>query len=239
MFFAALDGFDTHGNQLVAAPHHRQPRQPAEELGDALGAFYAAMKALQLDDAVTAFTQATSAAPSPQQQHRHDHAWATPICGGRRRHAGRATARSPSWRWAASTTWGRQLGAARPLAAHHSVDQYAATLLGWFGASDAQLNSVLPNLANFGANRRLGSCDVTGSADAGRRYLQPSGPLFGPSPAAGGGSIAPLTVGSWFHPPPHQRQFFRVFASLRRASRLCALARQHQLEALLPAVGWR
>ena len=36
-----------------------------------------------------------------------------------------------------------------------SVDQYAATLLGWFGASDAQLDLVLPNLKNFGTRRRL------------------------------------------------------------------------------------
>jgi uncharacterized protein (DUF1501 family) len=37
-----------------------------------------------------------------------------------------------------------------------SVDQYAATLLGWMGASDAQLNSILPNLPNFGSDRRVG-----------------------------------------------------------------------------------
>jgi hypothetical protein len=37
-----------------------------------------------------------------------------------------------------------------------SVDQYAATLLGWFGATDSQLNTVLPNLVNFGTNRKLG-----------------------------------------------------------------------------------
>ena len=36
-----------------------------------------------------------------------------------------------------------------------AVDQYAATLLGWFGASDAQLDTVLPNLRNFGSARRL------------------------------------------------------------------------------------
>jgi hypothetical protein len=35
------------------------------------------------------------------------------------------------------------------------VEQCAATLLGWFGASDSQLDAVLPNLANFGT-RRLG-----------------------------------------------------------------------------------
>jgi hypothetical protein len=37
-----------------------------------------------------------------------------------------------------------------------SVDQYAATLLSWFGATDAQLDATLPNLVNFGNLRRLG-----------------------------------------------------------------------------------
>ena len=37
-----------------------------------------------------------------------------------------------------------------------SVDQYAATLLGWMGASAGQLDAVLPNLANFGSARSLG-----------------------------------------------------------------------------------
>jgi uncharacterized protein (DUF1501 family) len=36
-----------------------------------------------------------------------------------------------------------------------SVDQYAATLLRWFGASDPQLNTILPNLTNF-STRNLG-----------------------------------------------------------------------------------
>jgi uncharacterized protein (DUF1501 family) len=37
-----------------------------------------------------------------------------------------------------------------------SVDQYVATLLGWFGASDAQLDAIVPNLRNFGSTRQLG-----------------------------------------------------------------------------------
>ena len=37
-----------------------------------------------------------------------------------------------------------------------SVDQYAATHLGWMGANDSQLNAVLPNLPNFGGARNLG-----------------------------------------------------------------------------------
>jgi uncharacterized protein (DUF1501 family) len=37
-----------------------------------------------------------------------------------------------------------------------SVDQYAGTIGRWFGLSDTQLNSIFPNLPNFGANRYLG-----------------------------------------------------------------------------------
>ena len=38
-----------------------------------------------------------------------------------------------------------------------SVDQYAATLGRWFGVSDSELATVLPNLANFDAPvRNLG-----------------------------------------------------------------------------------
>jgi hypothetical protein len=36
------------------------------------------------------------------------------------------------------------------------VDQYAATLLGWMGASATQLDTILPNLPNFGSKRSLG-----------------------------------------------------------------------------------
>ena len=35
-------------------------------------------------------------------------------------------------------------------------DQFASTMLGWFGASDGQLDKILPNLVHFGAKRSLG-----------------------------------------------------------------------------------
>ena len=38
----------------------------------------------------------------------------------------------------------------------YSVDQYAATLSKWLGASAADLNTVFPNLANFGSLTDLG-----------------------------------------------------------------------------------
>jgi hypothetical protein len=37
-----------------------------------------------------------------------------------------------------------------------SVDQYAATLSKWMGASPSDLVTVLPNLANFGSATDLG-----------------------------------------------------------------------------------
>jgi uncharacterized protein (DUF1501 family) len=38
----------------------------------------------------------------------------------------------------------------------YSVDQYAGTLAKWLGASAADLNTVFPNLANFGSSTDLG-----------------------------------------------------------------------------------
>jgi len=160
MFFASLDGFDTHGNQLVAgAPTTGNHANLLKELGDALGAFYAAMKALGLGDSVTAFTQSDFGRTfTPNNSTGTDHAWGnTHLVLGGAVVGGRSYGTFPdlvlggnndvgvdSWelqgRWLPTT----------------SVDQYAATLLGWFGADDTQLNSVLPNLANFGSNRRLG-----------------------------------------------------------------------------------
>ncbi|MBC7957305.1 MAG: DUF1501 domain-containing protein [Cytophagales bacterium] len=160
MFYASLDGFDTHGNQLVAgAPTTGNHANLLKELGDAMGAFYNAMKALGLGGDVTAFTQSDFGRTfTPNNSTGTDHAWGNThlvlggaVVGGRSYGSfpdlvlgGNNDVGVDSWelqgRWLPTT----------------SVDQYAATLLGWFGANDTQLNSVLPNLVNFGANRRLG-----------------------------------------------------------------------------------
>jgi uncharacterized protein (DUF1501 family) len=56
-----------------------------------------------------------------------------------------------------------QIGAGNPVDAGqgrlipaYSVDQYAATLAKWMGASPADLTTVFPNLANFGSLTDLG-----------------------------------------------------------------------------------
>jgi uncharacterized protein (DUF1501 family) len=158
IFFAQIDGFDTHGNQLVTgSPTTGAHARLLQEVGDATAAFYRAMQALGMADAVTLFTQSDFGRTfKPNNSTGTDHAWGNEhfILGGAVR--GGVHGRFPelalggpddvgvdAWelqgRWIPST----------------SVDQYAATLLGWFGATDTQLDQILPNLRNFGSARRL------------------------------------------------------------------------------------
>ncbi len=160
IFFASLGGFDTHGNQVITgSPAEGEHATLLKNLGDALGAFYGALKALGLDTAVTTFTQSDFGRTfAINNSTGTDHAWGNQhfVMGGAVK-GGQTYGAYPElvlggpndvgvsgWelqgRWIPTT----------------SVDQYAATLLGWFGASDSQLDAVLPNLRNFGAARRLG-----------------------------------------------------------------------------------
>jgi uncharacterized protein (DUF1501 family) len=159
LFFASMGGFDTHGNQLVTgSPLEGDHARLLKELGDALAAFHAALKAIGLSDAVTTFTQSDFGRTfAPNSSTGTDHAWGNQhlVLGGAVK-GGKTYGTYPelvlggandvgldSWelqgRWIPTT----------------AVDQYAATLLGWFGASETQLDAVLPNLKNFGSARRL------------------------------------------------------------------------------------
>jgi len=141
VFFAALDGFDTHSRQL--------PDQAAllGQVDAALDAFYRATQELGVDTQVTAFTlsdfgrtlQANSSAGS-------DHAWGNHhlVVGGAVQGgnlygtyptllpAGPDDA-SDEGRWIPTT----------------ALDQYGATLARWFGVGDAALPAVFPNLMAF------------------------------------------------------------------------------------------
>jgi len=116
------------------------------------------MKAIGLSDAVTLFTQSDFGRTfKPNSSSGTDHAWGNHhlVVGGAVR-GGRTYGSYPTlalggpddvgvdaWelqgRWIPTT----------------SVDQYAATLLAWFGADDGALDAVLPNLRNFGSARNL------------------------------------------------------------------------------------
>lgn len=159
VFFAQMGGFDTHAGQIAGSSTEGEHARRLQELGDALAAFYTAMKNLGLGSSVTAFTQSDFGRTfKPNSSNGTDHAWGNQhlVVGGAV-NGGAAYGTYPeltlggpddvgtdSWelqgRWIPTT----------------SVDQYAATLLGWFGASDGQLDAVLPNLRNFGTQRRIG-----------------------------------------------------------------------------------
>ena len=160
IFYVQLDGFDTHAGQIDSAgPLSGRHALLLADLASALAAFHAAMKALGLAGAVTSFTQSDFGRTfKPNGNRGTDHAWGNHhlVLGGAVR-GGQAYGALPELvlggaddvgvdAWELQGRWIPTL----------SVDQYAATLLAWFGASAAQQDSVLPNLANFGAARTLG-----------------------------------------------------------------------------------
>ncbi len=159
IFFAQAGGFDTHAGQVAGGATDGEHARRLQEVGDALGAFYTAMRNLGLGQAVTTFTESDFGRTfKPNSSNGTDHAWGNQhlVIGGAVQ--GRATYGSyPQLVLGGDDDVGtdpwEQQGRWIPTT---SVDQYAATLLGWFGASDAQLDTTLPNLRNFGTRRRLG-----------------------------------------------------------------------------------
>lgn len=145
MYFASQGGYDTHGEQLGV--HAELLR----EFGDALNCFHTAMQNLGLDGVVTSFTQSDFGRTfAPNGSNGTDHAWGNHhlVLGGAVK-GGKTYGTYPTL----------QLGGpddAGDVGAHQgrwiptsAVDQYAATLLGWFGVSDSQLANVLPNIGAF------------------------------------------------------------------------------------------
>lgn len=159
IFFAQQGGYDTHSDQIAATSLEGDHARLLKALGDAMACFYNAMKALGLSESVTLFTQSDFGRTfKPNSSNGTDHAWGNhqlvlggSVLGGTTYGAypelvlgGPDDVGQQSWEL--HGRWIPKLG----------VDQYAATLLGWMGASDAQLNSILPNLPNYGSNRRIG-----------------------------------------------------------------------------------
>ena len=160
LFFASMGGFDTHeGQSITGSPTEGHHARLLQQLGDAMGAFYTALKNLGLGNAVTTFTQSDFGRTfAPNNSTGTDHAWGNQhlVMGGAVK-GGATYGTYPDLVLGGANdvgvdAWELQ-GRWIPTTA---VDQYAATMLGWFGASDTQLAAVLPNLRNFGAARKLG-----------------------------------------------------------------------------------
>jgi uncharacterized protein (DUF1501 family) len=160
IFFASQGGYDTHADQVAYdSPLNGLHAGLLKELGDALAAFQRAMNNLGLAQSVTAFTQSDFGRTlTPNSTLGTDHAWGNNhlVIGGSVK--GRATYGTyPDLvlggdddvgvdEWELQGRW----------IPTSSVDQYASTMLSWFGADNGQVDRILPNLVNFGSKRTLG-----------------------------------------------------------------------------------
>ncbi len=159
IFFTQQGGFDTHGDQIAASALEGGHARLLKSLGDAMACFHNAMKAIGLADSVTLFTQSDFGRTfKPNNSNGTDHAWGNHhlVLGGAVR-GGKTYGAYPALALGGPDDVGEQAweqqGRWIPTT---SVDQYAATLLAWFGADASALDAVLPNLRNFGSARNLG-----------------------------------------------------------------------------------
>ena len=143
VFFVAMGGFDTHDG--LAAVH---PGLLTSVAG-AMSAFYAATVELGVASRVTTFT-ASDFGRTLTANDGSDHGWGSMhfMLGGAV-NGGRFYGTPP----AVANDGPDDVGQGRLLPST-SVDQYAATLGKWFGISDTDLLTVLPNLVNWNASQR-------------------------------------------------------------------------------------
>jgi uncharacterized protein (DUF1501 family) len=154
VFVVEQGGYDTHAQQISNGdPLQGTHAGLLRALGNALACFHAAMVATGLSNAVTAFTQSDFGRTLVgNDSNGSDHAWGNHhfILGGDV--TGGLYGRYPDpvpggnddsgvENWELQGRWIPSV----------SVEQYAATLLKWFGATQPQLTASLPNLAAFPA----------------------------------------------------------------------------------------
>ena len=142
VFFVSIGGFDLHDN-LVA-------QHPAliGRVADAMKAFYDTTAAMGVADRVTSFTASDFGRTLQSNDDGSDHGWGSMhfAMGGAVK-GGRIYGTPP----AVGNGTPDDVGQGR-LIPTTSVDQYAATLASWFGVSDGDLRTVLPNIGNYDAD---------------------------------------------------------------------------------------
>ena len=147
VFMVSLGGFDLHDNLISQQPVLMQ------RVSEAMTAFYDATVELGVADKVTAFTASDFGRTLSSNGDGSDHGW-----GGHHLMVGGAVKGKAFYGKAPPVSntnntgdpndqW--HVGQGRLLPST-SVDQYAATLASWFGVSNSELASVLPNLSHFG-----------------------------------------------------------------------------------------
>jgi uncharacterized protein (DUF1501 family) len=159
MFVAQMGGFDNHLDQVGANATEGAHASLMADMAQALACFQTALTHLGLAPAVSTFTQSEFGRTfAPNQTRGTDHAWGNHqlVMGGAVK-GGQSFGTYPSLVLGGPDDVGQDAwelqGRWIPSS---SVDQYAATLLQWFGVPDSALDQVLPNLAQFGSRRSLG-----------------------------------------------------------------------------------
>jgi uncharacterized protein (DUF1501 family) len=145
IFFCAVGGYDTHGDQLAAQSGL------LGELSAAMNAFYSATVELGVSQSVTTFTASDFGRTLPTNGGGSDHGWGSHqlVMGGAVR-GNRLYGTFPTLavngpddtedgRWIPTT----------------SVDEFSATLARWFGVADGDMPTVFPNIGRF-AHPNLG-----------------------------------------------------------------------------------
>ena len=142
----SLGGFDLHD---YLGTRHAPLLQQVDQ---AMAAFYQATVALGVANQVTAFTASDFGRTLSINGDGSDHGWGSHhlVVGGAVQGAafyGKPPPVSITDTSSPDDQW--HVGQGRLLPST-SVDQFAATLARWFGVSDSELASLLPNLRNFG-----------------------------------------------------------------------------------------
>lgn len=145
VFFVSIGGFDTHSALNVTHP------VLLGRVAGAMKAFYDATVAMGVADKVTSFTASDFGRTIQVNGDGSDHGWGSThfVVGGAVN--GRRFYGTPP---VLANNGPDDVGQGR-LVPTTSVDQYAATLASWFGVSQSDLPTVLPNIGNY-TSKNLG-----------------------------------------------------------------------------------
>lgn len=139
IFFAGIGGWDNHDEQLTAQA------SSLSRLSGALGAFQTTIDAYGMAEQVTLFTASDFGRTLTSNGKGSDHGWGSHhmIMGGAVQ-PNAILGRFPDLvvKGEDDTDHGRWIPST-------SVDQYSAALARWFGVSENNLSSILPNLSRF------------------------------------------------------------------------------------------
>lgn len=139
IFFCAAGGYDTHGDQLGAQS------DLLTELSQAMSSFYAATVELGASQQVTTFTASDFGRTFAANGSGSDHGWGSHqlVMGGAVQGAKfYGTFPTLAINGPDDTEDGRWIPTT-------SVDEFSATLARWFGVSQSDLPTVLPNIGRF------------------------------------------------------------------------------------------